>query len=404
MAQHIVIVGAGFAGLMAALSAARVRDEKGVSANYLKITVVAPEPALVVRPRLYEREPAAMVAPLGELFAATDIGFHAGSVETIDHERGTVTVTGRDGDADKIAYDRLILAAGSHGFQPPIPGLAEFGHTVTDHAGAIALDRHLHALADRPDSPARNTVVVGGGGFTGIEVATEMPDRLREILGQDAPARVVIVERGPIIAPDMGAEPRPYIEARMRDLGIETMLGAGIARLDKGSVMLENGERIETDTVIWSAGMRASPLTSQLPAERDNLGRIIVDPDLRVPGCPRIFATGDTAKAATDNVGHFSLMSCQHARRLGAFAGHNAAADLLGEPVLPYDQPSYVVCLDLGPDTAIFTRGWSPRSVEITGADAKKVKMEINAVWIYPPRADRKAAFQNALEARTVDF
>ena len=101
---------------------------------------------------------------------------------------------------------------------------------------------------------------------------------------------------------------------------------------------------------------------ARLLAERDNLGRIIVDPDLRVPGCPRVFATGDTAKAATDNDGHFSLMSCQHARRLGAFAGHNAAADLLGEPVLPYDQPSYVVCLDLGPDTAIFTRGWSPRT------------------------------------------
>ena len=113
MAQHIVIVGAGFAGLMAALSAARVRDEKGVSADDLKITVVAPEPALVVRPRLYEREPASMVAPLGELFAATDISFHAGSVETIDHERGTVTVTGSDGDADTIAYERLILAAGS---------------------------------------------------------------------------------------------------------------------------------------------------------------------------------------------------------------------------------------------------------------------------------------------------
>src|SRR3546814_9228009 len=89
--------------------------------------------------------------------------------------------------------------------------------------------------------------------------------------------------------------------------------------------------------------MRASPLTAQLPGERDTLGRVLVDPDLRVPGAPHIFATGDTAKAATDDKGNFSLMSCQHARRLGAFAGHNAAADLLGEPTLPYDQPSYVV-------------------------------------------------------------
>jgi NADH dehydrogenase len=149
--------------------------------------------------------------------------------------------------------------------------------------------------------------------------------------------------------------------------------------------------------------MRASPLTAQLSAERDNLGRILVEPDLRVPGVPEVFATGDTAKAATDGDGNFSLMSCQHARRLGAFAGHNAVADLLGESTLPYDQPSYVVCLDLGPDTAIFTRGWS-RLVELTGETAKNVKTEINTVWIYPPQPDRKAAYENAFAARTVDF
>ncbi|OJY61903.1 MAG: FAD-dependent oxidoreductase [Sphingobium sp. 66-54] len=404
MSQQIIIIGAGFAGLMAALSAARLRDEKGVSPKDLTITVVAPEPTLIVRPRLYERDPGTMIAPLSDVFAATDISFHAGFVDTIDIERGTVCITNAAGDTDNLSYDRLVVSAGSHGFQPPIPGLADFGHSVTDRDGAVALDKHLHALAERPASRARNTVVVGGGGFTGIEVATEMPGRLREILGVDTPVRVIIVERGQCVAPDMGPEPRPYIEARLRDLGIETRLGSGIAQLDGSGVTLENGERIEAETVIWSAGMRASPLTAQLPAERDNLGRILVDPDLRVPGAPHVFATGDTAKAATDSEGNFSLMSCQHARRLGAFAGHNAAADLLGEPTLAYDQPAYVVCLDLGPDTAIFTRGWSPRTVELTGAAAKKVKMDINAVWIYPPAAEREVAFQNAFDARTVDF
>ena len=404
MAQKIVIIGAGFAGLLAALSAARLRDEKGVSPADLTITVVAPEPALIVRPRLYERNPASMTAPLGELFAATDIDFRAGWVDTIDAGKGVISLKGVDGAAEMLPYDRLVVAAGSQGFQPPIPGLADFGHSVNDRAAAVALDKHLQALADRPASPARDTVVVVGGGFTGIEVATEMPDRLREILGQDTPVRVVIVEHGPCVAGDMGDEPRPYIEARLRELGIETIVGSGVSGLDEGGVALDDGARIETDTVIWSAGMRASPLTAQLPGERDTLGRVLVDPDLRVPGAPHIFATGDTAKAATDDKGNFSLMSCQHARRLGAFAGHNAAADLLGEPTLPYDQPSYVVCLDLGPDAAIFTRGWSPRTVEITGPEAKKVKMEVNRVWIYPPAAERAAAFQNAFEARTVDF
>ena len=404
MAQQLVIIGAGFAGLMAALSAARLRDEKGASPQDLAITVVAPEPTLIVRPRLYERDPATMTAPLSELFAATDIGSRAGWADAVDIGAGTVRIASPDGSVDTLFYDRLVLAAGSHGFQPPIPGLADFGYSVTDRDGAVALDKHLHALAERPASRARNTVVVGGGGFTGIEVATELPDRLREILGPDTPVRVVIVERGPVVAPDMGPEPRPYIEARLRDLDIDTRLGSGIVQLDEGGVTLESGERIETETVVWSAGMRASPLTAQLPAERDNLGRILVDPDLRVPGAPHVFAAGDTAKAATDNAGNFSLMSCQHARRLGAFAGHNAAADLLGVPALAYDQPAYVVCLDLGPDTAIFTRGWSPRTVELTGAEAKKMKMDINAVWIYPPAAERQIALQNALDARTVDF
>ena len=127
MAKEIVIIGAGFAGLLAALSAARLRDEKGVSPANLKISVVAPEPALIVRPRLYERDPASMAAPLGELFAATDIDFRAGWVDTIDAGNGRIGVKGADGHSDTISYDRLIIAAGSRSFQPPIPGLSDFG-------------------------------------------------------------------------------------------------------------------------------------------------------------------------------------------------------------------------------------------------------------------------------------
>lgn len=236
MAKEIVIIGAGFAGLLAALSAARLRDEKGVSPADLKVTVVAPEAALIVRPRLYERDLASMAAPLGEVFAATGIAFRTGWVETIDAEKGHIGVKG-DGGVDVLPYDRLIVAAGSHGFQPPISGLADYGHSVTDRDGAVALDNHLHGLAQRPDSPARNTVVVGGGGFTGIEVATEMPSRLREILGQDTPVRVIIVEHGPCVGRDMGEEPRPYIKARLEELGIETIVGSGIAGLDAGGVI-----------------------------------------------------------------------------------------------------------------------------------------------------------------------
>lgn len=403
MPRNIVIIGAGFAGMMAALGASRQRHEMGVSPDEVAITVVSPAPEVVIRPRLYERHPEQMVAPLTDLFAATDIKYHQGNVKTIDSAASTITVVAADGTSTSLAYDRLVLASGSSGFAPPIPGLAEFGFAATQLAEAVELDRHLYALAEKPASTARNTVVVGGAGFTGLEFATEMPGRLREILGEDADIRVIIVDRSEHVAPAMGVEPRPLIEERLRALGVETRLNVGIAALDENSVTLSNGERIETSTVIWSAGMRASPLTAQLPTERDNLGRVVVEPDLRVPGAPNIFATGDTAKARSDTAGNYAVMSCQHARRLGAFAGHNAAADLLGEPTLTYDQPVYVTCLDLGPDIAIFTRGWDSK-VEITGAAAKKVKKEINEIWIYPPAAERTAAYENVLAARTIDF
>ncbi len=403
MSRNIVIIGSGFAGLMAALGASRLRHEKGVSPSELVITVVSPAPELVIRPRLYERNPDQMVAPLAELFAATDINFYQGVVDAIDSGASTITVVAPDETSATLPYDRLILAAGSDGFTPAIPGLAEFGFASTQLDEAVTLDYHLHGLAKKPASAARNTVVVCGAGFTGLEFATELPERLREILGEDADIRVIIVDRSEHVAPAMGADPRPFIEERLRALGVETRLNTGISALDENGVTLGNGERIEASTVIWSGGMRASPLTAQLSAERDNLGRLIVEPDLRVPGQSQIFATGDTAKARCDSAGNYAAMSCQHARRLGAFAGHNAAADLLEEPTLPYDQPVYVTCLDLGSDNAIFTRGWDSK-VEIAGARAKELKKEINTVWIYPPAADRAAAYENVLVARTVDF
>jgi len=163
------------------------------------------------------------------------------------------------------------------------------------------------------------------------------------------------------------------------------------------------GERIESATVIWAAGMRAAPLTAQIPAERDNFGRLIVDRDLRVPSVPGVFATGDAARAACDDLGNYALMSCQHATRMGAFAGNNAAAELMGVPTKPYHQKAYATCLDLGAAGAIFTRGWD-RKVELVGAAAKKTKQDINTVWIYPPRAERAAALASADPEHVTDL
>ncbi|WP_407118166.1 NAD(P)/FAD-dependent oxidoreductase [Bradyrhizobium sp. LMG 9283] len=393
--MRLVIIGAGFAGMYAALSAARLREIQGVSPDELEIALVAPEPTLVVRPRLYEQNPETLTAPLLDVLKAIDVTYVQGSVETIETQSRMVRIATAKGTKKTLSYDRLVVATGSRLFRPNIPGLAEHGFSVDSLDDAIALDKHLHGLAKRPAVNGRDTVVVAGGGFTGIEAATEMPARLRAILGPGAKTRVIIVERNSAIAPDMGAGPRPVIESALSKLGVETRLGAGVASLDKSGVTLSNGEQIETETVIWAAGIRAAPLTAQIPAERDNFGRLLVDPCLRVPGVEGVFATGDAARAACDDEGNYALMSCQHATRMGAFAGNNAAAELLGVPTRPYHQKAYVTCLDLGEAGALFTRGWD-RKVEMVGDVAKKTKREINTVWIYPPKPERAAALASA--------
>ncbi|MGE8941839.1 NAD(P)/FAD-dependent oxidoreductase [Leptospira interrogans] len=400
--MRLVIIGAGFAGMYAALSSARLRDIKGVTPEELEIMLVAPEPTLVVRPRLYEPRPETLTAPLLDVLKAVDVTYVQGTAESVDTTCRSVVVRTPDGGHEPVIYDRLIVATGSRLFRPNVPGLQR-AFSVDSLEDAVALDTHIKNLANRPASDARDTVVVAGGGFTGLEAATEMPTRLREVLGKTVKTRVIIVDRNEAIAPDMGAGPRPVIEDALRQLGVETRLGAGVAAIDETSVTLSNGERIETATVIWAAGIRAAPLTAQVPGERDNFGRLIVDRELHVVGVPGVFATGDAAKASCDDEGNFALMSCQHATRMGAFAGNNAAAELLGEPLTAYHQKAYVTCLDLGEAGALFTRGWD-RKIEHVGADAKKIKQEINTVWIYPPKPVRAAALASADPQRVTDL
>lgn len=403
MGQRLVIIGAGFAGMYAALSAARLRDACGTSVRDLEIALVSPEPALVVRPRLYEPNPESLTAPLGDVLSAIEVGYVRGKAETIDTKDQQIDIVIPTGSRRLLHYDRLVLATGSRLHRPEIPGLAEHGFSVDQLEDAISLDRHLHGLAARPSSNARNTVIVAGGGFTGIEVAAEMPSRLRKILGQDTRLRVVIIERNTDIASDMPAEPRGIIKEALRTSGIEIFSGTDIAALDEAGVTLADGTRIESETVIWSAGLRATPLTAQIPGTRDELGRLLVDRDLRVSEAPGVFATGDACKAACDDLGNFTVMSGQHAARLGAFAGNNAAAELLGLATLQYHQKTYVTCLDLGEAGALFTQGWN-RTIALVGEEAKKLKRQINTVWIYPPPATRAAALASADPERVIDL
>lgn len=401
MSKTIVIIGAGFAGMMSALSAARLRAECGADEE-IDIVVVAPEPVLNVRPRLYEDDPAQMAASLEALFNVTNVRFVDGFVSEIDADGSSITVIRSSGEQQSLSFDRLILAAGSRVVQPPIAGLAEHALSVDQRHEADELWQHVHRLADRPRSVERDTVVIAGGGFTGIETAAEMPARLRAVLGRDADVRVVIVERAPEIGPDLGPGPRPVIEEALWTVGVELVLGRSVTHVDANGVTLDDGTRIASATVVWTGGLRASALTEQIDAPRDPLGRFVVDTELRVTGHPAIFATGDVACAVTDQAGHQTLMCCQHALSLGRFSGHNAAADLLDQTALPYSQERYVTCLDLGPWGAVFCEGWD-RKVVSSGAATKRVKHQINSMLIYPPTADREIALAAGRPGITVD-
>lgn len=392
MTSRILIIGAGFAGVWSALSAARLLDQ--AQRDDVRISVLAPQPQLRIRPRFYEAAVHGMQAPLEALFDVVGVEFIHGTADSIDSAARQVGYRDADGLPQQLAYDRLILAAGSQVARPAVPGLAEHSFDVDQMESAMRLEQHLHGLASLPASPARNTVVVCGGGFTGIETATEMPSRLRAILGEGN-ARVVLIDRGASVGAALGAGITPAIVAASEQAGVEWLTGTSVMAVDAGGVTLDNGEYIASKTVIWTAGVKASPLTAQVAGERDGFGRLRVDDHLKVIGQAHIYATGDMAWAAVDALGNHALMTCQHAIPMGRHSGNNAMADLLGVAPVAYRQPKYVTCLDLGDWGAAYSEGWA-RELKLQGQEGKDLKRQINSVWIYPPAADRAQALAAA--------
>lgn len=390
MSKRIIIAGSGFAGLWAALAAQRAIHLASQEQN-IEVVMVSPSPNVGIRPRLYEAVLENMNPDISELLSVVGVKFLAGWVNQIDVDQQSIEVSTADDNKQTLSYDRFILATGSTAFMPPIPGLTEYGFSVSTLEDAEKLDLHLKNLANKPSNAARNTVVVAGGGLTGLETVTEMPERLRHILGE-TDIRVVLVDSSAQIGAAMGDEAATVIREALDELGVEGIAGVRVTALDASGVTLSNGERIEAETVIWTAGMRANSLTSQIAGEKDNLGRILGDAYLHAPEEKNIFVTGDTVKVPTDDLGNFNVMSCQHAMSLGRVAGYNAAAELVDLPLHAYSQPKYVTCLDLGPWGALYSEGWD-RQVQFVREEAKKIKQEINTVWIYPPVADRDAVF-----------
>jgi NADH:ubiquinone reductase (H+-translocating) len=384
--SQVLVLGSGFAGLWAALGAARRLDELGVTPGEVDVTVVSTQPYHDIRVRNYEADLSACRIPLQDLLDPVGVNHITAAVTEIDATAQTVhTADGRE-----LGYDRLVLAVGSRVAKPDLPGLAEFGYDVDTYDGAMRLQAHVRTLADRPADQSRSTAVVVGAGLTGIETASELPQMLSDALGPAAKPRVLLVDRNPHVGSDMGESARPVIEQALADNNVEAITGEGVTAVAEDSVTLSSGTVISTATVVWCAGMRANPLTSQLGVPCDRLGRLPVDDYLRVDGVPTVFAAGDVAAARMDDE-HLSVMSCQHGRPMGRYAGYNVISDLLGQPMLSLRIPWYVTVLDLGPAGAVYTEGWD-RKVVARGAEAKATKQVINGERIYPPLTRDRAA------------
>jgi NADH dehydrogenase len=396
--QRILVLGAGFAGLWSAVAAARKLDELGVSPVEVEVLVVNRTAWHSIRVRNYEADLGATRVPLADVLDPVGVKHMVAAVTDINVLERKVVCT-MDGASQTLAYDRLVFALGSRLAQPAIAGLETYAFNVDTFEAGSLLNDHIGALPVRPESTGQYNVLVVGGGLTGVEVATEMFGKLRAAIakapatGPRAPPRLILADRQALIGSDMG-DARPVIAAALESLGVETRPGVSVVSVDAQGATLATGERIPAATVVWCAGMQADPLTARFPVARDRLGRMPVDAHLKIEGMAAEFAAGDVAWLAIDGT-HDSVMSCQHARPMGRFAGYNVVCDLLGQPMLPLHIDWYVTCLDLGPWGAVYTQGWD-RQVAAKGAAAKRIKEIINRQRIYPPRSRNRREILDA--------
>lgn len=389
----IVVIGGGFAGMWAALTAARQIQEQGGNQT---VALVSRDPLLTIRPRLYEAHPQTLRVSFEPALEAMAIAFVQGDVRAIDALGNTIVMARPDGTDQRMSYRRLVVATGSIANVPPIEGCADNAFSIDDFDSAVKLDAHLMRICGNARADADNTFAIIGAGFTGIELACEMRDRIAVHAGEEQAqrARIVLLERAGAAGPELGPGPRNEIVRALNAARIELRTNADIAAIHPDRIVFADANILETLTTVATTGQKAVVPPGLETAGRDTLGRLRTGDDLRVAGFDNIFAAGDSASARADDA-HLALMSCQHAMPMGKYAGYNAAHDLLGLGLRSYRQPDYVTCLDLGRSGAVFTRGWE-RAVLKTGEEAGALKRTVNTQWIYPPTGAREEIFAAA--------
>jgi NADH dehydrogenase FAD-containing subunit len=344
---RVVIVGGGFAGVAAA---------KGLRNVPVHVTLVDRTNYHLFQPLLYQvaagiLEPGTIATPIRSMFRGQkNVDVRMAEVTAIDKDRRCVRL---DGETPPIPYDYLVLATGVHGCYFGHDDWAPLAPSMKTLADAEALRRRIIGVleeADRePDPRLREqwlTFVLVGAGPTGCELAGELAQSFRRGLPAEyrhidpRHARIILVEAGPRALAAFSEDLASGAMDKLRDVGVEVRVGHAVELVDAEGVVIA-GERIQTRTVLWTAGVAASPAGSWLGVETDRAGRVVVGPELSVPGYPEIFVVGDTAHIEHDGkplpgVAQVALQSGKH-------AAHTIRARVLHQP-----QPAPFAYFDKG--------------------------------------------------------
>ena len=336
---HVVIVGGGFGGLYAA---------RALKGEPVELTIVDKRNHHVFQPLLYQvamagLSPGDIASPIRWILRRQK------NVEVLLAEATGVDVAGRrliltDGE---IPYDYLIIATGStHAYfghdewRPTAPGLKTLEDALEIRRRVLLAYEHAERATDPERQSALLTFVVIGGGPTGVEMAGALAEMSRHSLARDfrhfnpSSARIILLEGGPSI---LTAFPEPLRDAARKDLealGVEVRTGAAVTHVADGAVTA-GGDVIRTATVVWAAGVSASPLGASLGVPVDRAGRVRVLPDLTIPGAPNVFVVGDLA--SLDGADGRPLPGvAQVAIQMGKHAARNILRAMEQQPLRPF--------------------------------------------------------------------
>ena len=331
-----LVIGGGFAGAYVA----RLLGKRGA-------TIVNPDNFMLYTPLLPEAaagtlEPRHVVVPLRQMCPHAELLL--GRVVSRDASAKSV-IAETLGGTFEIGYERLVVALGAVPRTFPVPGLAEFGHGFKDVADAIALRNHLlrslESAAARldPEEAERDLgFVFVGAGYAGVEALAELEDLARDAVRRSYPTlrqvrqRWVLVDAAPRILADIPQKLGEYTHRYLERRGIEIHVGTTLTSFDEREAVLSDGTRIPARTLVWAAGVRASPDLERLGLPLDERGRVLVDPTLQVTGSDDTWALGDGAAVPNARTpGRVDPPTCQHALR----QARRLAKNLVG-PQKPY--------------------------------------------------------------------